>query len=60
LGKKTTLSPATSKKGGTSLRSTVPSIIVKQFNLKERDKLDWSLEARAGEIIVIVKPIKER
>ena len=59
MGKITKLSPATSRKAETSLRSTVPSSIVKQFNLKEGDKLDWSLEARKGDIIIIIKPIKE-
>jgi antitoxin component of MazEF toxin-antitoxin module len=59
VGKRTTLSPSTSRKGGTSLRSVVPRNIVNQFNLKDGDKLDWSLEARDGEIIIIVKPIKE-
>lgn len=56
LGKKTTLSPSTSRKGETSLRSVVPRNIVNQFNLKTGDKLDWSLEAKDGEIILIVRP----
>ncbi len=59
MGKITKLSPATSRKEETSLRSTVPSSIVKQFNLKEGDKLDWSLEARKSDIIIIIKPIKK-
>ncbi len=52
------LSPSTSRKGETSLRSIVPASIVKQFSLKEHDKLDWRLEAKDGEIIIVVKPVK--
>lgn len=39
-----------------SLRTTVPANIVRQFNLKEGDKLDWSLKADQGDLIIIVKP----
>jgi hypothetical protein len=38
-----------------SLRTTIPMFIVKQWELKARDKLDWSLEARKDEIIIVVK-----
>jgi hypothetical protein len=34
--------------------------IVKQFGLTEDDKLDWILKAGEGEIIIIIKPIKNR
>lgn len=42
-----------------SFRTTVPAVIMNQFKLKEGDKLDWTLDAEKGEIIVIVKPIKK-
>ncbi len=58
MGQETVLSPSTSRKGETSLRSIVPASIVKQFSLKDHDKLDWSLEAKDGEIIIVVKPVK--
>jgi hypothetical protein len=47
---------AASKK--TSLRTTVPMSVVKQFRLGAGDKLDWSFEAKNGEMIIIIKPIK--
>ncbi len=43
----------------TSLRTTVPSSIVKQFSLTEGDSLEWSLEAKADLLILIVKPVKK-
>lgn len=42
-----------------SLRTTVPAGIINQFNLKDGDRLDWTLKAENGEIIVIVKPEKQ-
>jgi bifunctional DNA-binding transcriptional regulator/antitoxin component of YhaV-PrlF toxin-antitoxin module len=41
-----------------SLRTTVPYSIVKQFGLTEYDKLEWTLKAEGGEIIIQVKPLK--
>jgi bifunctional DNA-binding transcriptional regulator/antitoxin component of YhaV-PrlF toxin-antitoxin module len=35
------------------LRTTIPMFIVKKWGLKAGDKLDWSLEARKNEIIVV-------
>jgi hypothetical protein len=37
-----------------SLRTTIPMFIVKQWELKVGDKLDWSLEARGKNQMVIV------
>ena len=42
-----------------SFRTTVPAGIMNHFNLKEGDKLDWTLKADNGELIVIVKPDKK-
>ena len=41
-----------------SLRTTMPYSIVKQFGLTEDDKLEWSLKAERGELIIQLKPIK--
>lgn len=37
-----------------SLRTTIPMFIVKQWELKVGDKLDWSLEARGKNQMVVV------
>jgi hypothetical protein len=53
VGEKTTLARASSNFA--SLRTVVPMSIVKQWQLKEGDQLDWSWEARNGEMIIIIK-----
>jgi len=53
----TVLTLATSNRA--SLRTTVPMSIVKQFNLKSGDKLEWTFEVKNSEIIVVVKPIPQ-
>ena len=50
----TTLTKA--NKTSNSLRTTVPSGIIKQFELDEGDALEWKLEPRNNDLIVIVKP----
>lgn len=46
-------------KNSRSLRTTVPSSIIKQFDLNEGDKLRWKLEAiKKNEIIVRLEPVK--
>ena len=57
MGEITKLSVATS--GKESLRTTVPMSILKQFNLEAGDKLDWALEARDNQLIIVVQPIKD-
>ncbi len=54
MGKKTVLTP--SSKDGETLRTTVPVNIVRQFNLKAGDKLDWSLKIEDGKMNISVKP----
>lgn len=56
LGEETTLTRAATN--STSLRTTVPASIVRQFNLSDGDKLDWSLRAEGGDMVIIVKPLK--
>lgn len=58
MGEVTTISKATTK--GNSLRSIIPIGIVKQFNLSEGDKLNWEIRAEGGELIIVVRPLKER
>jgi antitoxin component of MazEF toxin-antitoxin module len=53
VGEKTTLARASSNFA--SLRTVVPMSIVKQWQLKEGDQLDWSWEARNGEMIIVIK-----
>jgi hypothetical protein len=53
LGEETTLAKNSPKFA--SLRTTIPMSIVRQWQLKEGDKLDWSWEARNGEMILVVR-----
>ncbi len=57
MGETTALTPAAPKKA--SLRTTVPMSVVKQFNLKSGDLLDWSFEVKNGEIAVVVRPLRK-
>uniref|UniRef100_A0A7J2TAV3 AbrB family transcriptional regulator n=1 Tax=Ignisphaera aggregans TaxID=334771 RepID=A0A7J2TAV3_9CREN len=41
-----------------SLRTTVPSSIVKLFDLKEGDKLRWDVRVEHNKLIVVVEPLK--
>jgi len=58
MGEITVLTKATSK--SKSLRTTIPMGIVKQFNLSEGDKLNWEIKAEGGELIIVVRPLKEK
>jgi hypothetical protein len=53
MGETTTLALNAPNKA--SLRTTIPMFIVKQWRLRAGDKLDWSLEARSNEIVILVK-----
>ena len=53
-GESTVLSGATTN--SKSLRATVPIGIVRQFGLKEGDQLEWKLEARNNELVIVAKP----
>jgi hypothetical protein len=53
VGEITTLALNSPKRA--SLRTTIPMFIVKQWGLHAGDKLDWSLEARKDEIVILVK-----
>jgi bifunctional DNA-binding transcriptional regulator/antitoxin component of YhaV-PrlF toxin-antitoxin module len=56
MGEKTVLSRATTTSN--SLRTTVPSGIVKQFGLKEGTKLNWEIRADNGKLVIVVKPME--
>ena len=53
-GESTVLSGATTN--SKSLRATVPIGIVRQFGLRQGDQLEWKLEARNNEIVIVAKP----
>jgi hypothetical protein len=55
VGEVTTIAKASSNYA--SLRTVIPMSIVKQWNLKEGDKLDWSWEARNNEMFLAVRRI---
>ena len=55
-GATTILTYASSK--SKSLRATVPVFIAKQFGLNAGDKLEWSIRADNGKLIIVVKPIR--
>jgi antitoxin component of MazEF toxin-antitoxin module len=56
LGERTKLAKAHSESD--SLRITVPKSIVKQWNLKEGEELDWSWQARNNEMILEVRKVE--
>lgn len=56
MGETTKLTAAATQKK--SLRTTVPRSLVKQFDMKIGDVLDWRLEARNGDLIIVVLPIR--
>jgi bifunctional DNA-binding transcriptional regulator/antitoxin component of YhaV-PrlF toxin-antitoxin module len=55
MGEKTALTKATSQSD--SLRTTVPKGIVRQFNLQEKQMLDWEITAKDNKLIIIVTPL---
>jgi hypothetical protein len=52
VGEETTLSLNSSKRS--SLRTTVPMSLVRQWNLKVGDKLDWTIKICDGELVATV------
>jgi hypothetical protein len=55
MGETTTLALNTANKA--SLRTTIPMFIVKQWNLRQGDQLDWQMEAHptTRELVVVVR-----
>jgi bifunctional DNA-binding transcriptional regulator/antitoxin component of YhaV-PrlF toxin-antitoxin module len=56
-GEITTIVPATTV--SKSLRSTIPSSIVRHFGLSKGDKLRWKLKAQDSKLVIVVEPIKQ-
>lgn len=56
-GEVTSLTKASGR--GESLRTTVPMSIVRQFDLKEGDKIRWELRSNGTEIEIVVSPSRE-
>ena len=56
MGELTTISKNSTKFN--SLKTVVPMNIIKQWNLKEGDKIDWQWEARDNEMTLIVRKAK--
>jgi hypothetical protein len=45
--------------GKSSLKTTVPVFIVKQFKLKKGDNLDWCIDMHNNETVIIVKKLND-
>jgi hypothetical protein len=56
MGELTTIAKASTNFA--SLRTVIPMFIVKQW-LKEGDKLDWQIEARNNEVVLVVRKAGE-
>ena len=54
-GNETTLHLAVSQ--SESLRTTVPSHIVSQFNLSPKDRLRWEMKVIDGDLKIVIIPI---
>jgi bifunctional DNA-binding transcriptional regulator/antitoxin component of YhaV-PrlF toxin-antitoxin module len=48
------------KTASTSLRTTVPISIVRQFRLGDGDKLEWTLDIKDGKMIIVVSPLTSK
>ena len=57
MGELTTIAKASTNFA--SLRTVIPMFIVKQWQLKEGDKLDWQIEARNSEVVLVVRKAGE-
>ena len=43
--------------GKESLRTTVPMSVVRQFDLKAGDELDWAFVAKDGKMVIMIQPL---
>ena len=55
-GEVTSLTKASGR--GESLRTTVPMSIVRQFDLKEGNKIRWELRSNGTEIEIVVSSVR--
>jgi hypothetical protein len=58
MGEVTTLAKASSNFA--SLRTVVPMPIVRQWNLREGEKLDWSWEVRNNEMFILIRRVGQQ
>jgi hypothetical protein len=56
-GEVTIIASATPK--SQSLRTTIPLGIVRQFGLKEKQRLNWTIKISDNEMVIVVKPVVE-
>ncbi|MFW6121656.1 MAG: AbrB/MazE/SpoVT family DNA-binding domain-containing protein [Petrotogales bacterium] len=56
-GQETTLTRA--NVSSKSLRTTVPMGIIKQFDLREGDRLSWRIDIKDEKLVIIIEPLKE-
>jgi len=57
VGEITTISRASSNFA--SLRTVIPMSIIKQWKLKEGDKLEWEWQVLKGEMVLVIKKVKK-
>lgn len=55
MGENTVVNKASSKY--TSLRTTIPMSIVKQWKLEDGDKLDWEWKVIDGKLSIVVNKV---
>ncbi len=53
-GEVTVIASATSK--SQSLRTTIPAGIVRQFGLKEKQRLNWSIQISDNKMVIVITP----
>jgi len=58
MGETTVLTLNSSKRA--SLRTTVPMSIVRQWNLKPKDKLYWQMDIVNGKMVVVVNRFEDQ
>jgi hypothetical protein len=56
-GEVTVIASATSK--SQSLRTTIPAGIVRQFRLREKQRLNWSIKISDNKMVIMVTPEAE-
>lgn len=42
-----------------SLRVTIPASIVRQFDLKVGDSIEWNIEAQNNSLKILITPVKK-
>lgn len=54
IGEVTIIASATPR--SQSLRTTIPLGIVRQFGLKEKQRLNWTIEVKDNKMVIVVTP----